>query len=154
MLPIWSGGMSQMLEPWNAATEVAEGLLKAKIAITRIGRYRKANTATAHAVNACLAPMRLRTELLLLRGEEDVHDDEHRQHRHQRDRERRAERLGLGLVELVADDVPHELVLSATQNLGDDVLPGHRDEHQQRPRDQTRQGEPERDLPERRERAC
>src|SRR5215831_3372175 len=78
MLPTWSGGMAQMFEPWKVASEVADGLLKAKIAITRIGRYRKANTATAHAVNACFAPMRLRTELLLLRGEEDVHDDEHR----------------------------------------------------------------------------
>jgi hypothetical protein len=55
MLPTWSGGMSQMLEPWKAATEVADGLLKAKTAITRIGRYRKANTTTAHAVNARLA---------------------------------------------------------------------------------------------------
>src|SRR5712691_1922106 len=38
--PIWSGGKSQMFEPWNAETATAEGLLKAKITITRIGRYR------------------------------------------------------------------------------------------------------------------
>src|SRR5215468_6455974 len=154
MLPTWSGGMAQMLAPWKAATEVADGLLKAKIAITRIGRYRKAKTATAHAVNPCLAVTRLRTELLLFGGEEDVHDDEHRQRPHQRDRERRAERLILGLVELVADDVPHELVVPAAQDVGDDVLAGHRDEHQQRPGDDAGQRQPERDLPERRERAC
>src|SRR5262252_6175394 len=153
MLPICVGGMLQMLEPWKTASAGAEGLLKAKITITRIGRYRKAYTSTAQAVNPCLALTRLATEALLLPGEQDVHDDEHRQDRHQRDRERRAEWLVLGLLELVADDVADELVISAAQDAGDDVLAGHRDEHQQRPGDETGQGEPEGNLPERRERA-
>src|SRR2546421_12461095 len=78
MLPIWVGGMLQMLAPWKAATEVADGLLKAKIAITRIGRERKANTSSAHAVNPCLAGTRLRTELLPPRGAEDGQKDEQR----------------------------------------------------------------------------
>src|SRR5712691_12402383 len=153
MLPTWAGGMLQMLEPWKAATEVAAGLLKAKITITRIGRYKKAYVTSAHAVNPCLALRRLGTELLLLRGEQDVHDDEHRQRRHQRDRECRAERLVLGLVELIADDVPDELVISAAQDVGNDVLARHWDEHQQRSGDDTGQGKPKRDLPERIERA-
>src|SRR5712691_4065273 len=154
MLPTWAGGMLQMLEPWKAATEVAAGLLKAKITITRIGRYKKAYITSAHAVNPCFAFRYLGTELLLLGGEQDVDDDEHRQRRHQRDRERRAERLVLGLVEHVTDDVPHELVFPAAQDVGDDVLAGHRDEHEQRPGDDTWKGEPERYLPERAKRTC
>src|SRR5215831_13130372 len=106
MLPIWAGGMPQMLEPWKAASAGVDGLLNAKTTITMIGRYRKAYTSTAQAVNPCLALTRLATEALLLPGEQDVHDDEHRQDRHQRDRQRGAERLVLSLVELVADDVP------------------------------------------------
>src|SRR5215831_12907433 len=153
MLPIWAGGMLQMLEPWKAASAGADGLLNAKITITRMGRYKKAYTSTAHAVKPCLALTRLATEALLLPGEQDVHDDEHRQDRHQRDRQCRAERLVLRLVELVADDVPDELVFPAAQDAGDDVLAGHRDEHQQGAGDHAGQGEPERDLPERRERA-
>src|SRR6516164_9019100 len=124
MLPIWAGGMLQTFEPWKLASAAADGLLKAKIAITRMGRYRKAYTATAHAVNPCLALTRLATEALLLPGEPDVHNDEHRQDRHQRDRQGRSERLVLSLVELIADDVPHELVTSAAQNVGDDVFAG------------------------------
>src|SRR5215469_6171768 len=99
--------------------------------MTRIGRNRNAYTTTAQAVNAYLALRRsLGTELLLFGSEQDIHDDEHRQRRHQRDRQRRAERLVLGLVELVTDDVPDELVIPAAQDVRDDVLPGHRDEHQ------------------------
>src|SRR5215470_11205393 len=153
MLPIWSGGMPQMLEPWKAASAGADGLLNAKITITRIGRYRKAYTSTAQAVNPCLALTRLATEALLLPGEQDVDDDEYRQDRHQRDRQSRAERLILGLLELVTDDVPDELVISAAQDVGDDELAGHRDEHQQGTGDHARKGESQRDLPERRERA-
>src|SRR6516162_4866253 len=123
MLPICAGGMLQTLEPWKAASAGADGLLKAKITITRIGRYRKAYTSTAHAVNPCLALTRLATEALLLPGEQDVHDDEHRQDRHEPDRQGRAERLVLGLVELVADDVAHELVVPAAEDVGDDELP-------------------------------
>src|SRR5512135_933818 len=153
MLPIWAGGIPQTLDPWKLARAAGDGLLKAKTAITRIGRNKNAYTTTAHAVNACLArSLRLRTELLLLGGDQDVRDDEHRQRRHQPDRQGRAERLVLGLVELVADDVPHELVVPAAQDVGDDVLAGHRDEHQQRPGDHAGQGEPERDLAERGER--
>src|SRR6266581_2153595 len=99
MFPIWAGGMLQMLDPWKPARAADEGLLKAKTAITRIGRNRNPYTTTAHAVNACLAvSRRLRTELLLFGGDQDV--------------------------------------------------------HQQRPGDHTGQGEPERDLAERGERAC
>src|SRR5215471_19139319 len=148
MLPIWSGGMPQMLEPWKAASAGADGLLNAKITITRISKYKKAYTSTAQAVNPCLALTRLATEALLLPGEQDVHDDEHRQDRHQADRQGRAERLVLGLVELVADDVPDELVVPAAQDVRDDVFAGHGDEHQQRAGDHAGQGEPERDLPE------
>src|SRR6516225_3146479 len=111
--------MVQMFEPGKAARAAGEGLLKAKTAITRIGRNRNVYTTTAHAVNAYLALRRsLGTELLLLGGEQDVHDDEHRQRRHQRDRQGRAERLVLGLVELVADDVPDELVIPAARMFG------------------------------------
>src|SRR6266700_4008295 len=135
MFPIWAGGMPQTLDPWKPARAAGDGLLKAKTAITRMGRNRNPYTTTAHAVNACLAPkprsLRLRTELLLLGSDQDVCDDEHRQRRHQPDGQGRAERLVLGLVELVADDVPHELVVPAAQDVGDDVLPGHRDEHEQ-----------------------
>src|SRR5690348_16365221 len=100
MLPICAGGMLQMLAPWKAASAGADGLLKAKITITTMGRYKNAYTSIAQAVNPCLALTRLATETLLLPGEQDVHDDEHRQHRHQRDRLGRAERLVLGLLEL------------------------------------------------------
>ena len=86
MFPIWAGGMPQMLDPWKPARAAGEGLLKAKTAITRIGRNRNAYTTTAHAVNACLAvSRRLRTELLLFGGDQDVRDDEHRQRSHQTD---------------------------------------------------------------------
>src|SRR6201986_4114648 len=154
MFPIWAGGMLQTFGPWNPASAAGDGLLKAKTAITRIGRNRNAYTATAHAVNARLAvTRRLRTELLLFGGKQDVHDDEHRQRRHQPDRQGRAEWLVLGLVELVADEVPHELVVPAAQDVGDDVLAGHRDEHQQRPGDHAGEGQPQRDLAEPGERA-
>ena len=86
MFPIWEGGMPQMLDPWKPARAAGEGLLKAKTAMTRIGRNRNPYTTTAHAVNACLAvSRRLRTELLLFGGDQDVRDDEHRQRRHQAD---------------------------------------------------------------------
>src|SRR5438132_1109270 len=77
MLPTWAGGRLQMFDPWKAASAAGDGLLKAKIAITRIGRNKNAYTSTAQAVNACLAPRRrrLRTELLLFGGEQDVYDD-------------------------------------------------------------------------------
>src|SRR5713226_6434154 len=153
MLPTWAGGMLQMLEPWKAATEVGDGLLKAKTAITRIGRYKKAYITSAQAVNPCLARRRLGTELLLFCGEQDVHDHEYRQCRHERDREGGAEWLVLGLVELIADDVPHELVVPAAQDVGNDVFAGHGDEHQQRPGDDPGEREAQGDLPERRERA-
>src|SRR6266568_7427798 len=115
-----------MFDPWKPARAAADGLLKAKSAITRIGRNKNAYTTTAQAVNPCLAVSRrrLRTELLLFGGHQDVRDDEHRQRRHQADRQGRAERLVLGLVELVPDDVPHELVVPAAQDVGDDVLAG------------------------------
>src|SRR6476619_2137175 len=114
MFPICAGGMLQMFDPWKPARAADEGLLKAKIAITRIGRNRNPYTTTAHAVNACLAvSRRLRTELLLFGGDQDVREDEHRQRLHQPDLQGRAERLVLGLVELVADQVPDELVVPA-----------------------------------------
>src|SRR6516162_4100711 len=149
MFPIWVGGIVQMFDPWKAARAKGDGLLKAKTAITRIGRNKNVYTTTAHAVNAYLALRRsLGTELLLFGGEQDVHDNEHRQRRHQRDRQGRPERLVLGLVELVADDVPDELVIPAAEDVRDDVLAGHRDEHQQGAGDHAGQGEAERDLPE------
>src|SRR6266487_3753703 len=148
MFPTWAGGMLQMLEPWKVARAAGDGLLNAKITITRIGSYKNANTTRAQAVNPCLALRRLRTELLLLGGEQDVQDDEHRQRRHQRDRQCRAERLVLGLVERIADDIAHELVIPAAQDVGDDVLTGHRDEYQQRAGDNTGEREPERNLAE------
>jgi len=80
MFPIWAGGMPQMFDPWEAGQRGGRWFVEAKTAITRIGRNRNAyNTTAAHAVNACLAvSRRLRTELLLFGGEQDVHDDEHR----------------------------------------------------------------------------
>src|SRR2546425_11177989 len=99
MLPTCSGGMLQMLEPWNAAIEVADGLSKAKMAITRIGRDRKGNTISAQAANPGSALI-LRTQLLLPRGEQDVEDDEQRQRRQQRDRHRGPAGLVLVDVEL------------------------------------------------------
>jgi len=75
-------------------------LLKANTAITRMGRNRNPYTTTAHAVNACLAvSRRLRTELLLFGGDQDVCDDEHRERCHQPDRQGRAERLECGCAE-------------------------------------------------------
>ena len=38
MLPMLVGEMLQMFLPWKAASEVADGLLKAKITTTTIGR--------------------------------------------------------------------------------------------------------------------
>ena len=38
MLPTLAGGMLQTLLPWNAATEVGDGLLNAKITTMTIGR--------------------------------------------------------------------------------------------------------------------
>src|SRR5215831_4564916 len=112
MFPIWAGGMSQMFVPWKLARAVGDGLLNAKTAITRIGRNKNAYTTIAQAVNTYLARRRsLGTEPLLFGGNQDVHRHEHPQRQHQRDRQGRAERLVLGGVELVADDVPHELVV-------------------------------------------
>src|SRR5260370_12792937 len=66
MLPIWSGGRLQMFDPWKVARAVADGLLKAKSAITRIGRNKKPYTSIAHAANPRLAvSRRLRTQLRL-----------------------------------------------------------------------------------------
>src|SRR5258708_38359195 len=73
MFPTWSGGMLQILEPWWAAKAAGDGLLKAKTAITRIGRTKKSDATTAPPVNACLAlSRRLGTERLLFRGAQDV----------------------------------------------------------------------------------
>src|SRR5437879_9115687 len=141
-----------MLEPWKDASAAADGLSNAKIAITRMGRYRNANTTIAQAVKARFAVRTLRTEPLLLRGEQDVHDHEHRQRRHQADRERRAEGLVLRFGERIPDHVPDELVLPTSQDVRDDVLTGHRDEDEQRTGDDAGKREPERDLPERLER--
>src|SRR5215469_13729989 len=154
MLPIWVGGMLQTLEPWKEAREVAAGLLKAKMAITRMGRYKKAKTSTAQTVKPSLALGSLRTELLLLSGEEYVDGDEHRQHNHQPDRQGRAEWLVLSLVELITDDVPDKLVVPAAQDVGDDVLAGHRNENQERSGHHPGQGEPQGDLAESGKRSC
>ena len=74
-LPILSGGRLHMFVPWKFESAAADGLSNAKIAITAIGRYRNANTITAHAVNDRFAVRNLRTEAFLLRGEQDVQDD-------------------------------------------------------------------------------
>src|SRR5690242_9793203 len=170
MLPIWSGGMLHGATPGCEAIEVADGMSNAKITMTRIGRYRNANTAIAHAVKPSLADGRHRrrrrgtgrtaaaagalgTELLLFGGEQDVQNHEHGQRDHQRDGQRRAERLVLRRDELVADRVPDELVLPAGQDGRDDVLPGHRDEHEQPAGDHAGQRQPQGDLPERGQRA-
>src|SRR5438132_1026991 len=86
---------------------------------TRV-RYTNEKTTTAHAVNPRLAVSTLGTEPFLLRREQDVDDDEHRERQHQADCEGRAERLILGLGELIADQVAHELELPAPQDVGDD----------------------------------
>src|SRR3954451_9713028 len=150
-LPTWLGGRSQTLEPVNPCSAAAEGLLNAKSTITAIGRDRKAKTTAAQAVKARLAVTILRllgTEALLLRREQYVERDEPRQRDHQADRHRRPERLVLGRGELVADHVADELVVTATEDVRDDVLPRHRDEDQQRSRDRSREGEPQGDLAE------
>src|SRR3954454_11628710 len=150
-LPTWLGGRSQTLEPVNPCSAAAEGLLNAKSTITAIGRYRKAKTTAAQAVKARLAVTILRllgTEALLLRREQDVERDEPRQRDHQADRHRRPERLVLGRGELVADHVADELVVTATEDVRDDVLARHGDEDQERPGDHPRQSERERDLAE------
>src|SRR5262249_49316501 len=70
MFPICVGGMLQTFDPWKSARAAGEGLLKAKIAMIRIGRDRNVYTTPAHAVNARLAvSRRLRTELLLFGGD-------------------------------------------------------------------------------------
>src|SRR5258708_12687136 len=75
MFPTWSGGMLQILEPWWAARAAGDGLLKAKTAITRIGRNKNAYTTTAQPVNACLALSRpLRPQLPPLSCQHDVPD--------------------------------------------------------------------------------
>src|SRR3954453_3971586 len=124
MLPMSAGWMSQMFDPLNVATDVADGLSNAKTTTTRIGRERKAKTSKAQIVKPRFAVRmrRLRTELLLARGEHDVDHDEHRERGHERDRERRAERPVLGVTERVADDVSDELVLPAAEDVRDDVL--------------------------------
>src|SRR5215467_775460 len=98
MLPIWSGGMSHGATPGCEASETADGLSNAKIAMTRIGRYRNAYMIIAHAVKPSLADGRhlrrragtgraaagaLGTELLLFGGEHDVQDHEDGQRDHQ-----------------------------------------------------------------------
>src|SRR5438132_1155303 len=133
MLPILSGGRLQMLVPWKLCSATAAGRLNAKITSTRIGRYKNPYRITAHPVNAYFAFGILRTEPLFLRREQDVDDNEDRQRGHQRDRERGTERLVLRLAELIPDQVPDELVLPAAQDVRDDVLARHRDEHQQGP---------------------
>src|SRR6476646_11571460 len=154
MLPMSAGWMSQMFEPLNVAIDVADGLSKAKITTTRIGRYRKAYTSMAQIVKPRFAVKmrRLRTELLLACREDDVDHDEHREGRHERDRERRAERPVLGVAERVADDVPDELELPAAEAVRNDVFAAHRDEHEQGAGHDAGQREPERDVSEGRER--
>src|SRR5690349_19708949 len=151
-LPTWLGGMSQTLEPVNPSSAAGDGLLNANSTITAIGRYRNANITIAHAVKPRLAVRTflrgLGTEALLLRREDDVERDEPGQGDHQADRHGRAERLVLRGRELVADDVADELVVTAAEDVRDDVLPAHRDEHEQTPGDDPGQREPQRDLPE------
>ena len=58
------------------------------------------------------------------------------------DGQRRTERLVLGRGELIADEIPDEFVIPAAQDVRDDVLASHRNEHKQRAGHNAGKGEP------------
>ena len=104
---------------------ISSSWLNELITTATSGSQRNASTSAARAaLTGCAA----RTLTSLLQRLAAPHDEEQdQQDAHQRDGERRAERVVAGVLELVGEDVADHQRLAAAEDLGDHVLAERRD---------------------------